>query len=216
MAQTFKADILRVSMLMQVTAQSPLVGSGTVNLTAPTKHQFFVRPAAIPSPGTDAASILVVKRSGELVALSTAIQDYLFAFVRPRYRIAGTSNGDINFGTATIDFLPEGSDVATFITAFTPTTTGWVNAVGINVISNQLIVTLRTQSGRITKLVYNNGITNPARPVRPPTTDAGIQAYFNDIVGPNSIIRGRDGAPAIAAVGWFAGQNEKLWRDVAR
>lgn len=215
MAETYKARVLRVSLLMQVTGASPIVGA-SINLTAATKHQFFVLPASFPSPGTDAASILVIQRNGTLVPLSQAIQDYVFDFVRPRYRLAGAGNGDINFGTATIEELPEGSDVATFITAYTIVSTGWVQTVGVNRISSQLIVTLRSQSGRIVKLVYNHGISQLRATVRPPTTDTGIQGFFNDIVSAESVIRGRDGAPVIAAVGWFQGDNEKLQRDVIR
>lgn len=214
MAETFKAATLRLSWLMNVTAQSPLVGGGL--LTQTTKHQIWARPAVVPSPGTDPASILVVEKSGANVALSTAIQNYSFDVLRLRYRIAGASSGDINFGSVTIDYLAEGSDVATFISAYTLVTTGWIQATGQNVLSNQLIGTFRSQSGRIVKLVFNNGITPPSRAVRPPTTDTGIQDFFNRVSGANSIVRGRDGAPIVAPVGWFAGQNEKLWRDVAR
>lgn len=216
MAQTYLSPMLRVSLLMQINGQSPIPGVAA-NLTAATKHQFFVRPAVVPAPGTDPASILVVTRSGANVALSTAINDYVFNFVRPRYRLgAAGTNGDINFGTATIDFLDEGSQVATFISAYTIVTNAWVQTVGINRISSQLIVTLRAQSGRIVKLVYNHGISQLRQTVRPPTTDSGVQGFFNDIVGPNSIVRSRDGTPVIAAVGWFQGDNEKLQRDIIR
>lgn len=213
MAQTFKASVLRASWLMQVVSVNS-VGGGTISSTV--KHQMFMLPSVVPPSGTDATAILVKQRNGADIALNTWLQNYTFDVVRPRYRIAGSSSGDINFGSVTIDHLAEGSDVATFITAYALTTTGWVQAAGSNIYSNQLITTFRSQSGRIAKLVYNNGITNPGRPVRPPTADTGIQGYFNAIVSGTSCVRGRDGSPMVAAVGWFAGQNERLWRDIGR
>jgi len=213
MAQTFKGAMLRLSWLMQVTSFIP-IGGGT--LSSDVKHQMFVKPSSVPAPGTAVTAITVQQKSGAFMSLETWIQDYTFNVIRPRYRIAGGGLGDINFGTVTVEFLAEGSEVALFITAYSVVSTGWVSAVSSNVYAQQLIVTFRAQSGRVVKLVYNNGITVPARPVRPPTADAGIQGYFNALTGSTGCVRSRDGSPLVASIGWFAGQNEKLWRDIAR
>ena len=168
----FKAATLRATWNMSVTSV-PFSGSLRTDTT---KHQMWLRPSVVPAPGTPAASILIQQRDGASQALSTWLQNYSFEALRPRYRIAGSTNGDTNFGSVDIEYLEENSDVGLYITSYQLTTTGWIQATGNNIFSSQLIVSLRVQSGQVAKLVYNNGITPQGRTVRPPRGDTGIQS----------------------------------------
>lgn len=210
---TYKAPRLRITYNMTVATGS---GSGPA-LTVPTKHQIWAKPSIVPTPGTPTTEIVVLRRDGSTRQLSDWIQNYAFEAIRPRYRLQGGSGfGDLVFGFVDVDYLPENSDDAVWISGQSIDVTGFVQPAGANAYATQLIVTFRTAGGRTAKLFYNHGRSGVGSSVRIPTSDTGIQNFVNYCVSSASCLRGIDGTPLIAGMSWNPGQNEKLWKDFYR
>lgn len=210
---TFKAAMIRATLRIQ---SSTTVPGAAANVSTDTKHQFWLKPAALPTPGTPASLVQIVQRSGAVQSASQWIQDYMFNCVRPRYRLGGGAGAFVNWGQVDLEYLEEGSDAGLYITSYVPVTTGWIQAAGTNRYAGQLITTFRTAGGAAAKLVYNNGITPETFTIRIPTADTGIQGFADYLVGSQSCAHGRDGTPFIAAMAWNGGTNEKLWKDFFR
>jgi len=217
LSSTYRAAHLEISFNMTVTT-----GNATptaVVLTQNPVHRVRMRTFSGTQPvvGTLPSAIDIRLRGGGLKKLDLAIQDYAFNVIRPRYRIGGgASGGGISFGSAEVKWFPENSTSAVWITGHSFPWGAWVNAVGANGYANQLIVTFRSGSGRISKLVFMHGIDIPGATRALPSGDAGIDAMVADAVGINSPLIGLDGLPLIIGMEWNAGQNERAWSKFFR
>lgn len=215
---TFRARHLEVSFNLTVTTGTA-TQAGVAVTTNPV-HRIRMRTFdnLKPTVGTLATAIDVRLKSGASKKLDQAIQDYAFNILRPRYRLnsGSTLAGTISFGSAEVKWYDENSRIGQWITSYALITGGWVQTIGENGYANQLIVSFRTGSGRLAKLVYMNGRDAPAASKVIPSGDAGIDAMVADAVGVNSPLVGLDGLPLMVGMEWNAGQNERLWKLVFR
>lgn len=172
------------------------------------QQRLNVRVAGTPVPGVDDfTTIDALRRDDSPFALDAEVDAWV-ALLQPFY-----NNATSSFTTAELwSYVPESFD-ASFVAAY---------ALGVNgssasavVPASQLIFTFRTQEGGIMKINLMDNILAPADKDAPPYPGTS-QAVANAIVLGTSPWLARDTSYAIASIGLYPGQNERLFKKQYR